>query len=54
MFSLSVQLLAPVLALLFLIQLALGLLARAVPQIQVMMVSFPLTIALGLPFSPLP
>jgi flagellar biosynthesis protein FliR len=50
MFNLSVQLLAPVLALLFLIQLALGLLARAVPQIQVMMVSFPLTIALGLLF----
>ncbi len=44
------QLLAPVLALLFLIQLALGLVARAVPQIQVMMVSFPLTIALGLLF----
>ena len=50
MYSMSVQLLAPVLALLFLIQLALGLVARAVPQIQVMMVSFPLTIALGLLF----
>jgi flagellar biosynthetic protein FliR len=50
MFTLSVQLLAPVLALLFLIQLALGLVARAVPQIQVMIVSFPLTIALGLMF----
>ena len=50
MYSLAVQLLAPVLALLFLIQLALGLVARAVPQIQVMMVSFPLTIGLGLFF----
>ena len=50
MFRLSVQLLAPVLALLFLTQLALGLVARAVPQIQVMMVSFPLTIGLGLFF----
>jgi len=49
-FSLAVQLLAPVLALLFLTQLALGLVARAVPQIQIMMVSFPLTIALGLFF----
>ena len=48
MFILSVQLLAPVLALLFLTQLALGLVARAVPHIQVMMVSFPLTIGLGL------
>jgi flagellar biosynthesis protein FliR len=50
MYGLGVQLLAPVLALLFLIQLALGLVARAVPQIQVMMVSFPLTIGLGLFF----
>ncbi|MFZ2088258.1 MAG: flagellar biosynthetic protein FliR [Desulfobaccales bacterium] len=48
MYTLAVQLLAPVLALLFLTQLALGLVARAVPQIQVMIVGFPLTIALGL------
>jgi len=48
MYSLAVQLLAPVLILLFLTQLALGLVARAVPQIQVMIVGFPLTIALGL------
>jgi len=47
MFHLGVQLLAPVLALLFLTQLALGLVARAVPQIQVMIVGFPLTISLG-------
>ena len=47
MFSLAVQLLAPVLALLFLTQVALGLVARAVPQIQVMIVGFPLTIAVG-------
>ena len=50
MYNLAVQLLAPVLALLFLTQLALGLVARAVPQIQVMLVGFPLTIALGLFF----
>jgi len=50
MYNVSVQLLAPVLALLFLTQLALGLVARAVPQIQVMLVGFPLTIALGLFF----
>lgn len=48
MYNLAVQLLAPVLILLFLTQLALGLVARAVPQIQVMIVGFPLTIALGL------
>jgi|UniRef100_A0A7C3YY06 flagellar biosynthetic protein FliR len=50
MYSLAVQALAPVFALLFLTQLALGLVARAVPQIQVMIVGFPLTIALGLFF----
>jgi flagellar biosynthetic protein FliR len=50
MYSLSVQLLAPVLALLFLTQVALGLVARAVPQIQVMIVGFPLTIAVGFIF----
>ena len=50
MFQLAIRLLAPVLALLFLTQLALGLVARAVPQIQVMLVGFPLTIALGLFF----
>jgi flagellar biosynthetic protein FliR len=50
MFTLGVRLLAPVLALLFFAQLAIGLIGRAVPQIQVMMVSLPLTIALGLFF----
>lgn len=50
MYNLAVQLLAPVLVLLFLTQLGLGLVARAVPQIQVMIVGFPLTIALGLFF----
>ncbi|MEJ2071223.1 MAG: flagellar biosynthetic protein FliR [Syntrophobacterales bacterium] len=50
MFNLAVQLLAPVLALLFLTQVALGLVARTVPQIQIMIVGFPLTIALGLFF----
>lgn len=50
MFSLGIQLLAPVLALLWLTQLALGLMARAVPQLQVLVVGFPLTIAVGLFF----
>ncbi len=50
MFDLALQLLAPVLALLFLTQVSLGLVARAVPQIQVMIVGFPLTIAVGLFF----
>jgi flagellar biosynthesis protein FliR len=50
MYNLAVQLLAPVLALLFLTQVSLGLVARAVPQIRVMIVGFPLTIAVGLFF----
>lgn len=48
--TLTVQLLAPVLALMLLTHLALALVARAVPQIQIMFISFPLTIALGLFF----
>jgi len=50
MYKLAVMLAAPVLAALFLAQLAMGLVARAVPQIQVMILGFPLTIALGLLF----
>ena len=50
MYQLAVTLAAPVLGVLFLAQVALGLVARAVPQIQVMILSFPLTIALGLLF----
>jgi flagellar biosynthetic protein FliR len=50
MYQMTVMLAAPVLAALFLTQVALGLVARAVPQIQIMIVSFPLTIALGLLF----
>jgi flagellar biosynthetic protein FliR len=50
MYHLAIMLAAPVLGALFLAQVALGLVARAVPQIQVMILSFPLTIALGLLF----
>ncbi|MDI6852515.1 MAG: flagellar biosynthetic protein FliR [Deltaproteobacteria bacterium] len=50
MYQMTVMLAAPVLAALFLAQIALGLVARAVPQIQIMIVSFPLTIGLGLLF----
>lgn len=48
MFQVAVKLAAPILAVLFLTQVALGLVSRAVPQVQVMLLSFPLTIALGL------
>ena len=48
MFVLSLKLAAPIMLLLTFVYIALGLLARAVPQIQVFFVSFPLTVGLGL------
>ncbi len=48
MFVLAIRLMAPVLLLLFFVYVALGLVARAVPQVQVFFVSFPLSIGLGL------
>lgn len=50
MFQLAIKLVAPVLLVLFMTQVAMGLVARTVPQVQVMIVAFPLTIALGLIF----
>ncbi len=48
MFKMALTLAAPIVAVLFLTQVALGLVARAVPQVQVMLLGFPLTITLGL------
>jgi len=48
MFILSLKIAAPIMLLLTFVYIALGLLSRAVPQIQVFFVSFPLTIGLGL------
>jgi flagellar biosynthetic protein FliR len=50
MFLIALQIAAPVMAILFFIQVALGILARAVPQVNILMSSFPLTISLGLVF----
>jgi flagellar biosynthetic protein FliR len=50
MFQLCVKLVAPIILVLFLTQVAMGLVARTVPQVQVMIVAFPLTIGLGLIF----
>ncbi len=47
MFVLALRLVAPMLLLLFFLYVALGLLSRAVPQIQVFFVSFPLTVGVG-------
>jgi len=48
MFVLALRLVAPVMLLLFFVNVALGLVSRAVPQIQVFFVSFPLTVGLGM------
>lgn len=47
MFTLALRLVSPMLLLLFFLYVALGLLSRAVPQIQVFFVSFPLTVGIG-------
>jgi flagellar biosynthetic protein FliR len=48
MFKLAVQIGAPIIATLLLTNLVLGVLARTVPQVNVYLLSFPLTIGLGL------
>lgn len=48
MFVTALRLVAPVLLLMLFLNVALGLVSRAVPQIQVFFVSFPLTVGLGL------
>ncbi|MGI6657750.1 MAG: flagellar biosynthetic protein FliR [Desulfobulbus sp.] len=47
MFVLGVQCSAPILSILLLTNLALGILARTVPQLNVFMLSFPLNIGIG-------
>jgi len=48
MFVIALKIMAPVLLLMLMVYVALGLVSRAVPQIQVFFVSYPLTIGLGL------
>lgn len=48
MFVTALRLVAPVLLLMLFLNVALGLVSRAVPQVQVFFVSFPLTVGLGL------
>ena len=50
LFVIAVKLAAPVLAVMMFTQIALGILAKAVPQVNILMTSFSLTIALGLLF----
>lgn len=50
MFTIAVKLTAPVMAVLIFTQIALGLVSKMVPQINILLTSFPLTIGLGLFF----
>ncbi len=49
-FRLAIRILAPAMAILLLIQIAMGIVSRFVPQVNVMIISFPLTIGVGLFF----
>ena len=50
MFIIAVKLVAPIMAVMIFIQIALGLMAKLVPQMNVMITSFPLTICVGFIF----
>lgn len=50
LFIIGVKLAAPVLAVMIFTQISMGILAKAVPQVNILMTSFPLTITIGLLF----
>ena len=50
MFLIGIKISAPVMAVLILTQVALGIIAKMVPQMNMLMTSFPLTIGLGMIF----
>ena len=50
LFVIGVKLAAPVLAVMMFIKIAMGILAKAAPQVNILMASFPLTIGIGLLF----
>ena len=50
MFSVAIRLGAPVIAALLFTQVSMGILAKTVPQMNILMVGFPLTITVGLLF----
>lgn len=49
-FKIAIKVIAPALAVMLAVKAAMGIVAKAVPQINIMIVSFPLTIAVGLFF----
>ena len=50
MFVLAIQIMAPAAAALFFSHVAMGIIAKTVPQIPIMIVAMPMNIALGLLF----
>jgi flagellar biosynthetic protein FliR len=50
MFVIAIKLMAPIMAIVLFVHMALGLTAKMVPQINLLLASFPLTIGLGLVF----
>jgi len=50
MFIIAIKMVAPIMAVLIFTQIALGMVAKLVPQMNVLITSFPLTICLGLVF----
>jgi flagellar biosynthetic protein FliR len=50
MFVIAIKMTAPIMAVLIFTEIALGMIAKLVPQINVFVTSFPLTICLGLIF----
>ncbi|MGQ9846482.1 MAG: flagellar biosynthetic protein FliR [Bacteroidales bacterium] len=49
-FQIAIKIVAPIMAILIFVQLALGIIARLIPQINLLISSFPITIGLGLIF----
>ncbi len=49
-FQIAIRIISPIMAILIFIQLALGVVARMIPQINLLISSFPLTIGIGLIF----
>ncbi|OGP54893.1 MAG: flagellar biosynthetic protein FliR [Deltaproteobacteria bacterium RBG_13_52_11b] len=50
MFIIGIKIAAPIMAVLFLAQVAMGIIAKMVPQINILITSFPITIGLGMIF----
>jgi flagellar biosynthetic protein FliR len=50
MFLIALKIAAPIMIALFLSNLCLGIVARTVPQVNILMIGFPLNIGLGLIF----